>query len=136
MIIDKLKKSCRQLGLSIKEMGELLDVEYEYIQMFISPDKKRNSFAIVAIVIDAQGNLDEHQFDIGLDVVRDFHKDYRGNWNDGSPLFASPEYRVAPKAELDPAWLKDKLEDFWDAYTFLQTNLFMLGDDSFFPDIQ
>lgn len=130
----KLKIACQKLGLEVKEMGGFLDVEYEYLPILIAPDQKRNTFSILAFVVNAQGNLDESQFDIGLEVTLNFHKDYFGKWNKGSPYFASYEYQVAPMAEIEPGWLKDKLDAFWEAFTFLQANLFILGDDTFFQD--
>lgn len=128
----KLKIACQKLGLEVKEMGGFLDVEYEYLPILIAPDQKRNTFSILAFVVDAQGNLGESQFDIGLEVTLNFYKDYFGKWNKESPYFASYEYQGAPMAEIEPEWLKDKLDAFWKAFTFLQANLFILGDDTFF----
>ena len=88
--------------------------------MLIAPDKKRNTFSILAFVVDAQRNLDKSQFDIALDVTLNFHKEYFGKWDKESPYFASYEYQVAPTAEIDPEWLKGKLAAFWEAFTFLQ----------------
>lgn len=135
-MITKLKDACQKIGLQVKELGGFLDVEYENIPMLIAPDKKRNTFSILAFVVDAQGCLDKSQFDIALDVTLNFHKEYFGKWNKESPYFASYEYHVAPKAEIDPEWLKGKLEAFWEAFTFLQTNLFILGDDTLFQGIK
>lgn len=135
-MITKLKNACRKLGFTVKELGGLLDVEYEYIPMLIAPDKKRNTFSILAVVVDAQGNLDESQFKIALDVTLNFHKDYFGKWDKESPYFSSCEYQVAPKADINPEWLKSKLDAFWVAFTFLQANLFILGDETFFQGIK
>lgn len=135
-MITKLKNACQKLGLQVKELEGFLDVEYENIPMLIAPDKKRNTFSIFAFVVDAQGCLDKSQFDIALDVTLNFHKDYFGKWDKESPYLASREYQVAHKTEIDPEWLKDKLGAFWEAFTFLQTNLFILGDDSLFPGIK
>lgn len=131
-MITKLKNACRKLGITVKEMGEFLEVEYNYFSMLISPDRKRKAFFIFAYALDAHGNMDEQQFNLGLDVAKDFHKDYWGDWNDGNPYFASFEYRVSQGKDIDPSWLKEKLDDFWEAYTFLLTNLFILGDETFF----
>lgn len=135
-MITKLKNACRKLGLTVKELGGLLDVEYEYIPILIASDKRRNTFSILAVVVDAQGNLDESRFKIGLDVTLNFHKDYFGKWDKENSYFSSYKYQVSSNADIDPEWLKSKLDAFWEAFTFLQANLFILGDETFFQGIE
>ena len=135
-MITKLKNACRELGLPVKELGGLLDLEYENIPILLAPYKKRNTFSILAVVVDAQGNLDESRFKIGLDVTLNFHQNYFGKWDKESSYFSSYEYQVAPKADIEPEWLKSNLDAFWEAFTFLQANLFILGDETFFQGIK
>lgn len=118
-MITKLQNACRKLGLTVKELGGLLDVEYEYIPILIASDKRRNTFSILAVVVDAQGNLDESRFKIGLDVTLNFHKDYFGKWDKENSYFSSYKYQVPSNADIDPEWLKSKLDAFWEAFTFL-----------------
>lgn len=133
-MIDKLIKGCSQLGLEAKEIKGFLKLEYESIPMLLTPDEKGNSFGIAALVVDTQGSLDKQLFEIALNVVTNLHKDYCGSWHNGIPFFSSFDYPVKPGADLDPQWLDMKLKEFWEAYVFLQANMYILCDGSLLPE--
>ena len=127
-IIYKLKKAFRELGIDLKRSGRLYELEYEHLQLLLSLDNESASFAFIANIIDAQGSMSEEELKIALDVVEGFHKNYYGEWNDGMPYFVSPEHFIGDRVEVTRDWLGEQLKAFWDAYMFLQANLFLIGD--------
>ncbi len=129
-IIYKLKKPFSELGIELKRNGAFYKLEYENLPILLSVDNETGTCVFVTLIIDTQDCLDETQLKIALDVVDGFHKDYSGEWNDGVPYFASPEYFIGDETVVTRGWLEKQLKEFWDAYIFLQANIHIMGDDS------
>lgn len=129
-IIYKLKKAFSELGMELKRNGAFYELEYENLPILLSVDNETAICVFVTHIIDTQDCLDETQLKIALDVVDGFHKDYSGEWNDGVPYFASPEYFIGDEIVVTKGWLEKQLKEFWDAYMFLQANIHIMGDDS------
>ena len=129
-IIYKLKKAFRELGITLTKSGYFYELEYEHLFMLLSVDNGSDTFVFVAHVLDTQDCLNEEQLKIALDVVDGFHKNFSGEWNDGVPYFASPEYFTGQGVEVTGEWLAKRLKEFWDAYMFLQANIHLMGDAS------
>lgn len=129
-IIYKLKKAFRELGIKLTKDGYFYEFEYEHLFLLLSVDNGSDTFAFVAHVLDTQNCLNEEQLKIALDVVDGIHKNYYGEWNNGVPYFASPEYFIGQGVEVTGEWLAKQLKEFWDAYMFLQANIHLMGDAS------
>lgn len=96
--------------------------------MLLFLDNDTAMFAFIAYVVDVQGGMSEDDLTIALDVLDDSYKNYLGSWNDGMPYFVSPRYFIGDGVEVTGEWIRERLKEFWDAYMFLQANLFLIGD--------
>lgn len=126
----KLKRAFRELGINLTKNGYFYELEYENLFILLSVDNGSDTFAFVAHVLDTQDCLNEEQLKIALDVVDGFHENFSGEWNNGVPYFASPEYFIDHGVEVTDVWLSKQLKEFWDAYMFLQANIHLMGDAS------
>ena len=72
------------------------------IDYLVDVDEEEEIFCLIERVVGLKGELTKEQFDIAKDVIKHFHKDYDGDWNDGKSYITSPTYclkrfKVIPK---------------------------------------
>ena len=128
--VYKLKKAAVGLNIKLSRSGSFHELEYEHLPILLSVSNEDDTFALISHVYDTQNCLNEQQLNIALDVVTGFHENYSGEWNDGVPYFASPEFYIGHGVDVTPEWLEKQLKEFWEAFTFLQANIHLLGDVS------
>ena len=133
--IYKLKKAAVGLNIKMSRSGSFYELEYEHLPILLSVSNEDDTFVLISHVYDTQDCLDEQQLKIALDVVDGYHENYSGDWNDGVPYFASPEYYIGHGVDVTPEWFEKQLKEFWEAFTFLQANIHLLGDASIMNSI-
>lgn len=133
--IYKLKKAAVGLNIKMSRSGSFYELEYEHLPILLSVSNEDDTFVLISHVYDTQDCLDEQQLKIALDVVDGYHENYSGDWNDGVPYFASPEYYIGHGVDVTPEWFEKQLKEFWEAFTFLQANTHLLGDASIMNSI-
>ena len=135
-MIKELREAFQKLGIELAKSGTFYEFEYEHIPMLLSIDADDHSFAFVSLVVDSSdGCLNEGVLNTALDVVEGFHKDFCGDWNEGTPYFASPSYSLKDVKAVSPDWLKEQLKAFYDAFLFLEANIHLLCDSSIWASI-
>lgn len=131
LMIKNLREGFQKLGIELAKSGTFYEFEFEHIPMLLSIDADAHSFAFVSLVVDSSdGCLNEGVLNTALDVVEGFHKDFCGDWNEGTPYFASPSYSLKDVKAVSPDWLKEQLKAFYDAFLFLEANIHLLCDSS------
>ena len=136
-ITKNLQDAFQKLGIELTQSESFYGFEYEHIPMFLSIDTDDCCFAFVSLVIDSSdGCLNENVLNTALDVVGEFHKDCCGDWNDGTPYFASPSYSLKGVKTISADWLKEQLKAFYDAFLFLEANIHLLCDSSIWGRLQ
>ena len=132
-ILNKMTGAFQDLGIELTKNGSFYEFEYEHIPMLLSMDASDLSIAFITHVVDS-GDVSMNQsiFETALDVVDGFHKDFCGDWNEGTPYFVSPGYTLDGIKTVSSDWLKEQLKEFYDAYMFLEANIHLLCDTSIF----
>lgn len=128
---NKLKKAFSELGAEMKKDAcGLYIVNYNSMEYFIELDEKEGGFCILQIVMGPQRELSQAEFDITLNVVRSFHKEYDGFWNEGLPYVYSPWYDIHESNELDSKSLEKLIQDFFEVWSFACANAGLITDPS------
>lgn len=136
IMIKNLREGFQKLGIELAKSGAFYEFEFEHIPMLLSIDTADHSFAFVSLVIDSgYGSLNESIMNTALDVVEGFHKECFGDWNEGTPYFASPSYSLKEVKTVSSDWLKEQLKEFYDAFLFLEANIYLLCDSSIWESI-
>lgn len=132
-ILNKVKGAFHCLGRELTMSGNLYEFEYDHITMLLSIDEENHTIAFNTIVVrTAAERLNENILNTALDVVKEFHKDCCGDWNNGSPFFVSPSYLLRGTKAVTSDWLKEQLDAFRDAYLFFEANIHLICDSSMF----
>lgn len=130
-ILNKIQGAFDSLGIELKKSQDLYEFEYEHIPMFLSIEAKDQSIIFLTYVADSGDiSMDKSVLEIALNVVDEFHKGYYGDWNDGITYFASPCFSVKNVKEVKADWQEKQLKAFYDAYVFLEANIYLLCDSS------
>ncbi len=133
----KLESVFQDLGLELKRSGSSLEFEYENMPVLLSVDVENQSFTFMTYVaIAGDDDMGESTLNMALDVVAHFHNGYFVDWNDGFPYFASPCYSLKCNKNMSVDWMKDRLKEFYDAYSFLDVNLHLVSDNSILDEVQ
>ena len=128
---NKLKKAFSELGAEMKKDScGLYIVKYNSMDYFLDMDEKEGAFCILQTVMGLQGELSQSEFDIMLDVVRSFHKEYNGDWNDGLSYVYSPWYHINESNEFNSKSLERIIKDFFKAWSFACANACLITDTS------
>ena len=126
-VINALKAACAEIGAEMKKTScDLFIVERDNIDYFFDVDEKNGRFCILQTVMGLNGKLTESDFNTMLDVVKNFHKDYDGEWNDGVSFISSKWY----SKEVDGESLKKIIDDFFTSWSFACANACLLTDTS------
>lgn len=128
---NNLLKASAELGAEMKKDAcGLYIIQYDSMEYFLALDEKEGSFCILQTVMGLQGKLSQSEFDIMLDVVRSFHKEYNGEWNEGLSYVYSPWYIVRGTNEFNGKSLERIINDFFEAWSFACANACLITDTS------
>lgn len=131
MVKDKLIKTFSELGTEMKmDHCGLYMVKYDSIDYFIELDEEEGVFCVLQIVMGLQGELLQSEFDLMLDVVRSFHKEYNGEWNNGLSYVYSPWYDIKEPNKFNSKSLERIIKDFFEAWSFAGANACLITDSS------
>lgn len=126
---NKLKKAFSELGAEMKKDScSLYSVKYNSMEYFLDMDEKEGAFCILQTVVGLQGELAQCEFDIMLDVVRSFHNEYNGEWNEGLSYVYSPWYNINESNEFNSKSLERIIKDFFEAWSFACANACLITD--------
>ena len=119
-----------EIGCELKIDGTLYSFQKDYIDYLVDVDEEEEIFCLIERVVGLKGELTKEQFDIAIDVIKHFHKDYDGDWNDGKSYITSPTYclnrfKVIPKNQME-----EIIKDFFEVFAFMCANACMLTDDT------
>lgn len=127
-ITDTLQKAFAEIGAEMKKDScGLFIVKHDSMEYFIELDEKDDVFCIMQIVMSLNGSLTKNEFDTILNVVKDFYKDYNGEWNGGQSYVYSPWYSIKG---VNGNILKKIIKDFFDVWSFACANACILTDAS------
>ena len=126
----KIASVLAEIGCELKIDGTLYSFQKDYIDYLVDVDEEEEIFCLIERVVGLKGELTKEQFDIAIDVIKHFHKDYDGDWNDGKSYITSPTYclnrfKVIPKNQME-----EIIKDFFEVFAFMCANACMLTDDT------
>lgn len=126
----KIASVLAEIGCELKIDGALYSFQKDYIDYLVDVDEEDEIFCLIERVVGLKGELTKEQFDIAIDVIKHFHIDYDGDWNDGKSYITSPTYclnrfKVIPKNQME-----EIIKDFFEVFTFMCANACMLTDDT------
>ena len=126
----KIASVLAEIGCELKIDGTLYSFQKDYIDYLVDVDEEEEIFCLIERVVGLKGELTKEQFDIAIDVIKHFHIDYDGDWNDGKSYITSPTYclnrfKVIPKNQME-----EIIKDFFEVFTFMCANACMLTDDT------
>lgn len=128
---NKLEKAFSELGAELKKDScGLYIVKYNSMEYFLDLDENGGAFCILQTVMGLQGELSQSEFNMMLDVVRSFHKEYNGDWNDGLSYVYSPWYNINESNEFNSKSLERIIKDFFEAWSFACANACLITDTS------
>lgn len=125
-----LQVALADLGAEMrKDSCGLYIVKYNSMEYFIEMDENDGIFCLFHSVMGVNGELSENEFSTVLDVVKHFHGEYNGEWNEGLSYVHSPWYN-ARSHEFDSKELERIINDFFEVWSFACANACMLTDAS------
>lgn len=127
---NKIKEPFKELGIELKGSSGMYEFEYNKAQMFLFVIEEDESISFAAYVAGVEKEEDKVILEMALDIVSDFHKGYCAEWNEGVAFFASDCYCLKGKRQPPKEWLSAELKKFWDAYMFLEANIFLLSGNN------
>ena len=131
VVRDKLLKAFADLGADIKKDScGLYIVNYDSMEYFVDFDENEGAFCILQTVMGLDGELSQTEFDVMLAVVRNFHKEYNGEWNEGVSYVYSPWYYINESNEFNSKSLERIIKDFFEAWSFACANACLITDTS------
>lgn len=133
---NKVAKALADLGIEGFMEICICTIKKNNIDYMLYIDEDTETFSVMQYVSGLYGTLTKQEFDTALDVVKEFHKDYDGDWNDGTSYLSSPAYclkgvKILPKEELEKI-----LEDFFKAWSFMCANTCAITDDSIWDNLE
>lgn len=125
-----LQVAFAELGAEMrKDSCGLFVARYNSMEYFIEVDENDGTFCVLQTVMGINGELSRRDFDTMLEVVKHFHNEYNGEWNDGLSYVYSPWYSVRCH-EFGSKDLEKIVNDFFDVWSFACANACMLTDAS------
>lgn len=106
----------------------LYTAKVDSVDYFVEIDNERMAFRILQAVAGVNGLLSHGEFDLMLDVVKTFHKDYDGSWNGGHPYVCSPWHEANEARKIKSRRLKRTIDDFFEVWSFACANATALTD--------
>lgn len=125
-----LQAAFAELG-AVMEMDHcgLFLLKYDNMEYFIDVDEKEGGFCVSQIVMGINGKLSQSEFDTVMDVVKSYHPEYEGEWNEGLAYVLSPWYIVS-RTRFNGKAFKIILENFFEAWSFACTNAAIVTDET------
>lgn len=127
---NKIVKVLAELGFELKRQDILSSFENDRVSFLVDVDEEEETFALIEIVVGLNGELTQNEFDLAMDVVKIFHKDYVGRWNNGKSYLSSPLYSLKGLKNIPKVLMKQIVKGFWEAYICMYTNVCMATDDT------
>lgn len=125
-----LQTAFAELGAEMKKDScGLYIVKYNSMEYFIEMDENDGTFCLFQTVMGINGELSQKEFGTVLDVVRHFHREYNGEWNEGLSYVHSLWYN-ARNHEFDSMKLERIINDFFEVWSCACANACMLTDAS------
>lgn len=128
--LKKIAKVLEEIGCELKNDGTLYSFKKDYIDYLIDVDEEEETFCLIEMVVGLNGELTKQQFDVAMDVVKHFHKDYDGEWNDGKSYIVSPTYCLKGFKDIPKEQMEKIVKDFFEAFTFMCANACLVTDDT------
>lgn len=130
--IDILQAAAAEIGDEIKqECDDLIVIIHDKIGYFLLIDEKDRTFCLYQVVGGLKGELTEKEFDFVLDIVKDFHPNCDGAWNEQCSYISSPWYRVvANRKAISGETLGKIIDKFMEIWSFALVNASLITDDT------
>lgn len=126
----KIARVLAEMGIELKKDDTLYSFEKDHVDYLVDVDEEEETFCLIEMVMGLKGELTKEQFDIAMDVVKHFHKDYDGDWNDGKSYIASPTYCLKGFKGIPKDQMEEIIKDFFDVFTFMCANACLVTDDT------
>ena len=133
---NKVAKALADLGIEGFMEICICTIKKNNINYMLYIDEDTETFSVMQYVSGLYGTLTKQEFDTALDVVKEFHKDYDGDWNDGTSYLSSPAYCLKGVKTLPKEELEKILEDFFKAWSFMCANTCAITDDSIWDNLE
>ena len=129
-VMDILQAAAAELGTEIKQDGNRrFLIRYEYVDYYIVTF--RYKFWIGQEVIGYNGNLTEEEFHTMLGVVKGYHPECYGFWNEVVSFVHTPSYHCITNGKaISGKALGEILSKFFEAWSFACINAFLLTDET------
>lgn len=115
----KIAKALEALGIKGSVENCICAIEKDSIDYLIYIDEETETFSVMQYVTGLRGTLTKQEFDTSLEVAKEFHKEYDGDWNYGISYFSSPTYGLKGIKTIPGDQLKKIIADFDEAWTFM-----------------
>lgn len=127
---NKLAKVLAELGCELKEDETFYSFEKDHIDYLVYVDEEKESFCLIETITGFNGELSKEQFEIAMDVVKHFHKDYDGYWNEGTPYISSPTYCLKRFRSMPKDQMEEIIKNFFETFAFMCANAYLVTDDT------
>lgn len=115
LIYEKIEKALAELGYELKKDGDLISFEMDSVDYFVCIDEEEKNFCVFGIVL---GSKD--QFEMAMEVVNHFHRDYEGDWNDGKSYISSPVYSLKGFKAIPKELMNEIVNEFQEVCSFME----------------
>ena len=131
-VMDILQAASAELGATISQSSDgCITIEYDVMEYFLDYDEETRSFCLSYFVSGLKGSLMEKEFNLVLDVVKDFYPNCSGDWNEGDSYVSSPWYRViVDRKAINGELLGKIIEHFFEAWSFACVNACLITDET------
>lgn len=126
----KVARVLAEMGCDLKKDGTLYSFEKDHIDYLVDVDEEEETFCLIEMVMGLKGELTQGQFDTAMDVVKHFHKDYDGDWNDGKSYIASPSYCLKGFKGIPRDQMEEIIKDFFEVFSFMCANACLVTDNT------
>lgn len=127
---SKIAKALEALGIKGTLENNICAIEKGNIDYLIYIDEETETFSVMQYVTGLRGTLTKQEFDTSLEVTKEFHKEYDGDWNDGISYFSSPIYCLKGIKVLPEEQLKRIIDDFFEVWLFMCANTCAITDET------
>lgn len=119
-----LKTAFAEFGAEMmKNTDGVFVVKYNSIEYFLDLNYDDETFSIIQVVMGSKGKLSQREFKIMMSVVKEFHPECNGSWNDGYSYIESKWHSIMDEhGEYNSARLENIFKDFFKTWTFACAN--------------
>ena len=102
---------------------DLFIVRYKSLDYYLDLDESAEAFCLIEVVVGMNGDLSERDYEVMMSVLKEFHPECDGDWNDGYPYICSQWYSINDEhGEYNSARLEKIFKDFFKIWTFACAN--------------